>query len=524
MHDTILARLRARGSDESGVALIAVVLFVLVAAALGSIVAVEGISGLRNANRDRASGAAQAISDTGVAEAMGYIRVHNLGTLQCMEPLSPGSSTWETAAGCTTAGWTDPLSPEVVSGGSVSSGTSCPVQSGTDCYEVWIGTIQSYLPGQGSPATSNYVPPRPAILRIHSTGFSGVGPGARAVAVDVTATPASFPLGVFGNSVNEPSDASAVQSESIFTSGNITVKCGLTGWDYAYNIPAAIHAAGTITYAGGNCGGNIPNGYSGPAPIGQQCMTNGGAPEDPYDQDGYTGNLKNGTSDVSGPYPNGSVCQNYDQVDPAFTSISSKPSYSGTSLFTAQSLGAYGYMPGGLTTSEYSDLKAEAASEGTYDNEPNLATVLKNLVAQGVTNPVIYDDNGSAPTWGDLTSVPQFFRSPSSSGTIGSGGCSAYSVTIIVRNGAINWNGNPPVSGESLVASIFVPDQTSAQYAFSIAGNVAIIGTLFAYSESFNGNTTPAMQLDPCFIDNPPTGVLDLNLVNYHGVDTGNLQ
>lgn len=484
-------RLRA-GAADSGIALIAVVLLVLVTAALGATVTVVGISGLHNATRDRAAAGAEAISNAGVAEALAYIRAHSIGSLGCMESLSGTMS-----GNCSTPGWTDPTSPEIVSGGQTYVGGAC--QLGQNCYQVWIGTLSAYVPGAENSSGTGPSPAQPAVLRIHSLGFSGIGPGARSVVVDVTASPANFPIGVFGDTVTEHSAASYVGSESIFTSGSITVKCGLTGWDPEYNIPAAIHSAGTISYQG-NCGPGKGD------PTTACNVSKSGVPTDPYDQD------SNGVSFAN------TACYNYDLSDPnsSFPPANTRTPYATSSLFTASDLAAYGYQPDGLTPSQYSQLQAQAAAEGTYDNEAHLSTVLANLVAEGVTSPVIYDDNGTAPSLSDFPS--QFFRQPVTNG----GACPSpnYSLTIIVRNGTIHWSGT---LSAPLVASIFVPDPTSGT-SYEETGQVSVIGTLFAYSIAFEGNTSPAFQLDSCFVNDPPSGVLDLNVIDYHQVDNGNLQ
>lgn len=515
MRDNYLASLRRRLSDDSGMGMIVVILMIVVAAALGTTVAVAGISGLKNATRDQAASGAQATSDAGVAEAVGYIRSHSIGAMTCSEPLNPSGVSWETASGCTTPGWTDPTSPEIVSGGSTHVGGKC--QAGQDCWEVWIGTLQGYVPGTAYSSGTGPNQATPAVLRIHSVGFSGIGPGARSVAVDVTAAPGNFPMGVYGNTVTEHSAASYVASESIFASSDVLVKCGMQGWDPQYNIPAAIHSAGTISYQG-KCpnGGPEPGVGQGSDPTVSCGLTASGVPSDPYDQDA------NGV-----PY-RGTTCNNYDQTDSNSAFPTSRPnSYAGSSLFTAADLTAYGYRPGGLDPGQYAQLKDLASQEGTYDVAGSaLTTALDNLVAQGITDPVIYEDaSNTTPSWNDLKAVTStncgcnpFFRAAAAAG---SSGCTPYALTIVIRNSSLTWSGNPPVSGQALVASVFVPDSPQT---FHIQGNVSVIGTVFAYNVSFEGHTSPAFQLDTCFVQNPPSGIMRLNMINYHAVNNGNLQ
>ena len=208
----MLNRLRLIRSDDRGVGLIVVMQFMLVASALGLLVAATATLGKHSATQDAAGAAAHATSDAGVAEAMNYIRSNSILALTCDEPVTgPGAANWKTAAGCTaTVGptptspvWANPNAPVVVSGGTVlSSGSSCV--SGQDCYQVWVGRLQKYVPAHGAPGSASYAAAKPAVFRIHSTGVAGVGPGGRAVAVEVKTLPARFPFGVFANTFAMP--------------------------------------------------------------------------------------------------------------------------------------------------------------------------------------------------------------------------------------------------------------------------------------------------------------------------------
>ena len=474
---------RPHRGDDAGVALVVVMQFMLVASALASLVAVASVHALRSATQDGASSAAQSTTDAGVAEAINYVRENGLQALTCSEPVTPTNSTWQSAASCTTPGWADPASPVTVAAGSVTSTSTCPAQA--DCYRVWIGTLQAYASAKGAPGTPGAAATQPAILRIHSLGVSGVGPAARSVVVEVKVAPTRFPFGVFGNTFSMPASHSPAASESLFTTGNVSLKCPLSGVDYQNNIPAAVHAAGTLSYSNGSC--------HPPANGTASCHTSV-----PYDQDSH------GVSFTG----SNAACNNYDLTDPNFSGAG-VTAYSQGSYFDSKGLAAYGYRPGGLSPAEYDKLEAEAQAEGTYNNVTNLGAVLTQLVANGVTNPVVYNDDGQSPTPAQFPNG--FFRSPTATN------CPLYAATIIIRGAnSVHWTAT---GGSNFVASVFMPDTGST---YSATGQAGLLGTLFADNIAFNGNAF--VQLDPCFVANPPGGVLDITTTNFRNVDTGNVQ
>jgi hypothetical protein len=236
-------------------------------------------------------------------------------------------------------------------------------------------------------------------------------------------------------------------------------------------------------------------------------VTNPCLTTDPYDQD------SNGIA-----LNPGDACYNRDQTDPQFASIASTiNAYPQTTYFNANSLANYGYQPGGLTPSEYASLKEIAQSEGTY-NSGSLKATLTNLVAAGVTNPVVYFDNGHGPSLQDFPS--QFTRTASAATVPGQtdtsgNACTAYAVVVVVR-GAVTVH----FTAGDLVGSVFIPDPGSLM---RFDGNGTVIGTLFANSIEFEGQS-PHFTLDQCFVASPPSGLTDLTTYNYNGTDVGNLQ
>lgn len=499
-------------ADERGLAMVTVMLVILVVTAFASMVTYVAANGLHRAAQDESAAAAGAISDAGVAEALAYIRSHNPGSFTVLTGASSSSSPGcpETSpsgayGGCTSNPWTDPTAPQTVAGGQVSTSGSCGSSS---CYLVWIGTVQNYVPASGQPGQPGATPAQPAVLDINSLGYAGVGQAAHKVTAQVTVQPESFPFGVFGNQFSMNSSHPPA-GESMFINGDATLKCPPTGVDLAYNIPAAVHATGSITYAtGGSCPTSRP---SGTAPV--DCQTSGGTPIDPFDQDG-----------AGEDFASTSPCYNYDQNSAYPYSTYNLAPYSQSSEFDKNKLAAYGYLPLGLPGAVYSQLKSTAISEGTYDADQNpggYLAALQKLVDEGVTNPVVYIDDGYSLSEGDLAATTAsgayaFFRALSSSSTINSSGCTPYSLTIVVLNGGSIgvWNGLPS-SPNPLIAAIFVP-----QGSFTADGNFALIGTLFSESLDFEGKAN--ISLDQCFAANPPSGVTDAEVTNYQVSNVGN--
>lgn len=492
MGELLLRRAKSRsraGNPDRGAALLTVIMFLAVVGALGSLATLVGISGLRNASRDVAGAAAAATTNAGAAEGISYIRTHGLSTLTCMEPFTSSSTTWESAAGCTSTSnhWAKPTSPQTVCAG---VDVSAPV-AGEDCYLVWIGTLQLYIPPAGQPGAAGYTPAQPAIVRIHSTGISGNGPAGRSINADVSITPSQFPIGVFGNTFNQNSTNPPISNESLYAAGNVSLSCELTGIDPEYNIPAAVHAGGTISYGTArNCTEGVnPTVVSGTTQ--GACPLSGTAPLDAFDQ-----------SSTGGPYPTTSPCYNYDTNTSYPYYSSTLTPYANTSYFSENELSAYGYRPGGLSADEYSQLQAEAISEGTYNvTGTALTSQLNALVSAGITNPVVFDNNGSYPS---LKDFPAAFAATS-------GTTCGDSVTVVVQNSPVHWQDG------SLTGSVFVPDGE-----FETTGNMTLLGTLFAQSLAFEG-VGNKIYLDSCFVNSPPAGVLSLTVLHVRNVDTGNL-
>lgn len=448
--------LRLGYRDDSGAALITVLLLLMALTAITTTVAVVTTNDTVSAGRDRQATGALATADAGVAAAFEYIRYNGVGGLNCLE---------SDLAACSSnpAGWTNPTSPQQVR----VDGGSGPCVGGSICYSVWIGTVTKYDP----PAvkTGRY--------RVHSTGYSGGGPGAKAVVVDVAATPAQFPIGVFGYQLTG-NGGTLLSHEMLFTqdcvsprydgSGNGT---RFTGVDPYWGEPASANST-TYVSTDNNCGSGGRLHQSNPCP-GNAAVN--------YDR-----------SSLGAAITPSSGCANYggSPISPQRT----------TTEFTLQMLQEqYGYRPGGLSDAEYEALRVRAVALGTYNVAPStLVTKINDAVAAGVSHPVVYWDNGNVSL--KESDIPTTFaRTPGSA-------CTApYSVTIIVRNGDLVYQG-----GNSTWRSlaVFVPEGN-----FRGNGGYNVLGTLFAQDLSLGGNEQ--WRLDDCFVDNMPGPLMNLEALTF---------
>jgi hypothetical protein len=493
---SIFGRLtRSHGSD-AGVGIVTVVFVMAVVSALGITAAGVTMNNLSNTSRDRQALAALATSEAGVSQAVSYLRGGNLGSLTCEEP-PPGATPGPTCQG-TTQSWTSAVNPmQIRLDGSAGSCTN-----DVDCYKVWIGTLKPYNP---SCPERRATPPTACtgIYRIHTTGFSGHGPSARKLAVDVEVSPYPFPIGVFTESFSGNGNA-GIHRMSVFSNGCIKNRqrddAAGSGfqfeWDTANNRPrldvvhdqpAAAHTTDVISTSNTVCGDGS-GGARIHRPGSPACN-----PQFKYDQSGLGDELTSGDG-CHGAYTrsDGSV-------------------YPTTSKFGPEELQRYGYRPRGLTDAQYDALRSQAQAQGTH-NIPtgSVNATLTNLAAAGIASPVLFWENGSVQL--NLATIPAAYKRMTSDAT----DCGAYSLTIVVSGPGNNLrftNGNtsPYVS-----ASIFVPDGT-----LSGQGGSNTIGTVFAKTIDLGGNVE--FHMDRCFAANPPGGTLNVEVLNWREDDSKDL-
>lgn len=489
-------RIRAARHDESGMGLLTVMLFVGVVTTLSVAVSGVVINSVKTTSRDRQALGALSTAEGGVAQAVQEIRGNPPGFFNCHEPAALGSP----SGNCLTnpQGWTSYSHPEKVAAG----GGSCT--SGVSCYEVWISTLANYNPTSSpvhDPITGVLTDPHTVQYRIHSTGVSGGGPAARSVLVDISATLAGFPLGVFSDSI-DMNGTPAIHHESVFTLDCVSNRAKISfdniqsgtynGYDWASDEPQAVHTASYISTSG-SCSDASSSIHSAGAPCNSLY---------PFDQD-----LAGGVLSSSNP-----SCYN------SWVSPLTGKTYAQTSSYTLSDLENAGFRPQGLTPAEYDALKQQAQADGTY-NPPSISTALSGVSS---STAVLYFDNGDVTIGpGDIPS--RFFRGDNSTngGTAPTPGdlssCpSLSSLIIVVRYHNLMINSFGGQSGD-LVASVFVPEGSYGGH-----GDAPILGTIFAQTFTLRG--THDFYLDQCFVNNPPSMLLDLKQVRYHEVDTVTIQ
>lgn len=494
MRITVVSRLKAARDDDQGIAMLTVLVVIALLSTLTITATAVTVNNIQNRGRDRQSLGALAASEAGIAQAIQYLRGASLGSLTCTEPAAGAAP----GATCTGAGpsWVSATNPKQVR----VDGTAGSCIAQTDCFRVWIGTVQRYVPNCAARHTN---PPGfcYGIYRIHTTGVAGSGPGARRLAVDVRLRPLNYPLGVFSEQTLSGNGNVGVHSESVFTAGCFFNRqddsrsgSGIQfTWDSAnsrpaldlfYDQPESAHAVGDISTSNNSCGSQ---GSGGPIHATRACNATF-----PWDQSGGA---------AAGPLTAGDAC--YGKYVRADGSL-----YPTTSKFTLSDMqNTYGYRPRGLTDAQYDQLRALAQSQGTY-NIPaaSIAAVLTSLAADGVTSPVLYWDNG--PVALKQTDFPAAY----SRALDHSAACTTSSVTIVVSgagNGLDYQGGN---TSPFLSAAIFVPDGTLTGH-----GGRNTIGTVYAKTVDLGGNID--FYMDECMAANPPGATVEVEITNWREDD-----
>ncbi|MEP7055024.1 MAG: pilus assembly PilX N-terminal domain-containing protein [Actinomycetota bacterium] len=463
----MIGNLRGRlERNDRGVAMITAITILAVLSGLGATVAAVALNNVKNSNRDRQAGSALSAADAGVAQAIEYIRSNSVNALTCVE------ATYATTCGSNPTGYSNPTSPQAVALDTASAGCT----AANNCAKVWIGILQAYNPPVYK--TGKY--------RVHSEGIYGNGPGARNVVVDLTVTPLSYPIGVFGTALSG-NGGTAIYTSSLFTkdcvqprwdgSGNGT---RFSGVDPYWGIPAAAHSTSHISTAN-NCGAG---GYiHATSPASAHCPNVAALN---FDQSGDGGPVAAGSCYHSAVMPDGSF---YPPND--------------TTLFTAADLQAYGYRPRGLSDAEYASLKARAQSLGTYNiSTGSIMTKLNAALAAGINQPVVYWDNGNV-SLSDNDFPAAFGRAPG-------GTCNNQSVTIVVEHGNATFQGGNSSWFDGVA---FVPDGN-----WNGNGGYNWLGTLFANDLTLGGNQK--FQLDDCMVDNMPGPVMQVTATAFREDDS----
>lgn len=384
-------------SDDTGAAMVTTILVAAVLTALGIVAIDVSLANLKNAGRDRVAGIALDTSESGVAQAIEYLKSGAYAEVSC----SPA---------CTSNPWGNSTNPQVVA-----------MPDGRQ-YKVWIQIVQPFAPPTYKTAT----------FKIHSIGTAGTGPGSRTVEVTVEAKPFDFPIGIYADTFENAGDAS-VHTAHMFSKGCIV------------NRDAIIFGPGTDPQTGMTSEVDPFYGYKPAAHSADHIIE-----DNQLSQCGATRSIHR-TSACHTSYPG-------DQ-DKAGGSVSAFPACSSvvmggtTSAFGLAELSAvYNYSARGLTAAQYAALKSKAVSQGNYWDNSTLGGYKPPCVTScpvGKTptpNGVLYFKVSSSTTLGnEFSQITDFARSH----------CGSRSLVIVVEGGNATMNSNA-----SLTAAMFVPDGT----------------------------------------------------------------
>jgi uncharacterized protein (UPF0333 family) len=383
-------RLIERSRDDAGAAMITTLLVGAVLTALGIVAVDVSISNLQNAGRDRVGGIALDTSESGVAQAIEFIKNGGGAELTGCFP------------NCTSP-WGNTTNPKTVT-----------LPNGRQ-YKVYIKPIQAYAPPTYKSAT----------YKIFSLGTAGAGPGSRNVEMTISAKPFTFPIGLYADNF-EDAGSGTVHSEQMFSKGCITGRSHMnfggstdpeTGVvstvDPFYGYPPAAHSANYITESNSSCS----NGSSIHSP--DKCNTTY-----PGDQDAAGGSV-------------------------LATGCASVVMGGTTSLFTVADLNAtYGYQARGLTASQYASLKTKAISQGNYWTNATLGDYVAPCVdacPAGKTptpNGVLYFNVAAGTNIdNEFKDIEEFTRST----------CGTRSLVIVIEGGDAHIDSNIDITGALFV-------------------------------------------------------------------------
>lgn len=470
--------------DDAGAALLTVIFFVAVLSALSVTVTTLTINNVGNAARDRQGTAALALSESGVAQAVAYIRGgQSIRALRCA-PNCGAANPWGEA-------------PSSV------DGDSHPAQTVTvatgEQYQVWIEPVTQLDVTSFSPG----------VYRVHSIGTSAGNPGQRRVQVDLEVAPFKYPLAVYADTV-QPGGTGSVFSESIFSTGCVfkrdKISFDVNGngtidaseYDVVYGKPPAVHTSKVITDSQGS-GGNCPDNDNQNIhrPTHPQWAGNGCNSKYPFDQDSL------------GRDPVGAPCfQSATASNPAYPTTSKVPNEDWLR-------DTYDFQLEGLTAPQLELLKTAAIEQNFYFTSTTAIPAVLQTAASSAAypNPILfYDLQGSAV--GGTVDLNDLGNSYSRTWPLAANSlsCTGRAAFVIVRNGNVRMNSNTV-----LTASVFALGPSPYGKVEKLNGTAQLIGTLYGRQVDLTG--TGDVKLDECFVENPPGQALEVRVTDFVEVD-----
>ena len=472
-----LVRRGTPGQPDGGSAMIITLMVMALVTALATTVATVAINNLQSSFRAQQAGSAVNAADAGVAQALSHLRAYGVRTLNQCSP------------NCVDYPWGNSTTPVSV---------SLPGRGGQK-YTVWIEAAAKFPQYD----TGRYV--------IHSTGTAG-GNAQRMVTAEVHVTGGGVPRGVVARTI---AGGGTVTNQSVFSMGCVYKRdhINISGEDYTFGIPAAVHSAETITSSNGG------NGQDDADETGQYCPSakkpihtpsapcnNSGSLR--FDQDSRGGDLKDTPCATAGAtYPN--FAKYY---PPKPTSGPLPEAYGSYVKDAAALLALYGVNPS-LTQSQVDQLRAVAEAQG------NLINSTTGWSTPDEKQAVMYFDLKGTSLGGtvDLKDLAanRFVR-PKNLEEVDSR-CQTESLIIVIEGGNARLNGNIG-SGNALAASLFLISPAPNGQVDKANGNASFVGDIYADKIDFKGSFD--ISMDKCALNNSSPTLLDFQVAGYSEVDS----
>lgn len=400
---------RVRPRDESGVAMITVVLVGVILTGMGLALAKTSLANLENAGRDRVGSGALGYAEAGVAGAITYLRSNGVNQICTTCP-----SAWNVSA---------PKSLTYSGGSAV----------------VTIAELQRYAPP--TVRTGRYL-----IRAVGST--SGSTPGKRTIEQEIDVKPFDFPLGVYTAAKVNLGGNVQIQQESFFSGQCIDSRSkmsfvpGETGslMDPYNDIPAGAHSASYITDTNTNvCSTDLQqvrNKDSGAVHRVGNCHETYWADQ----------------SALGGPFTSGSCAGK----------TAGKGDYDteGSKFSLDVMRDSYGFQPRGLTDDQFALLKAKAKAAGTWFPAGTPISIPPASMVPGNPgyNPIVYveDQNLSLGTefngyaWVSDPSCVSLHPSVLlvvERGTLKLGSSTKFTGNLFVPDGDVSFSGGAVLTG-----------------------------------------------------------------------------
>ncbi|MBW3589093.1 MAG: hypothetical protein KY429_06715 [Actinobacteria bacterium] len=496
-----MIRLRRLNRDDSGVALILVLIAVVVVTVMGATLVIAGTRDLESSTSVQ-----RATSALGVAEAAVQ---HGIQTLKTVGPSQLELSRLDCNNAQTNA--VEPCYPDQSADGkgswmNATDATQAPAEEDrfvgsvgtTDLYSVWIEAIQ--------PISLTSSPPvRIGIYKIVAIGSDNrndqVRPGTRRVEQNVRLRILDIPFALFAQDGMDLGGGPTTRTISLYSTGDIIWrnKISFDGTDLYYGGPTAAHATGTIYEGNTTGGGNNGRIHPPPYPGGYaNCKY-------PHDRD------KDG-----GPYPI------YDPNSSTWScSPATKPPYS-SSLFTLEIMEALGINPAGPSEDAYDLMKRLAQTDGiycTFDSSSSVIFQDKQSAQKGCnrgTNQitekfwVLYAE--PAPGFNKAINVSmkaQWGPQGDPNTTCDTGAYDGSFGIIVVRGGNLDYENNSNWWGAA-----FVPE---GEFKATGNGSAWFVGTVYAKTMNIAGNFR--VTLNDCWLNRSVGPFFTVTRLRWHESD-----